>query len=92
MCLGVPAQVVDVTDIDAHLALVDMAGVRRKVNVGMLLSDGGQVDPGEWLLVHVGFALSKIDEEEARATLDFLAGMSHSYETGLAGLMDGRPE
>ncbi len=93
MCLGVPGQVVDVTGIeDAHLAVVDVSGVRRKVNVGLLLGDGGGVDPGDWVLIHVGFAMSKIDEGEAQATLEFLAGMGQAYDDELEALAESRIE
>lgn len=92
MCLGVPGQVVEVTDPEAHLALVDVSGVRRKVNVGLLLGGGERVDPGDWVLIHVGFALNKIDEEEAQATLQFLAGLGRAYDDELLALAESRIE
>src|SRR5215208_2941800 len=70
MCLAIPGQVVEVVDDDNRLAQVDVAGVKRTVNIGLLDEDyGGGVQPGDWVLIHVGFALSKVDEEEAIATL-----------------------
>jgi hydrogenase expression/formation protein HypC len=66
-----------------RLARVDVAGVRRTVNVGLL--DGG-VGPGDWVLIHVGFALSKVDEEEARSTHDLLVRMGADYEQELEQL------
>jgi len=71
MCLAIPGQVVEVLDEANQLAQVDVAGVRRTVNVG-LLGDGDGVEAGEWVLIHVGFALSRIDEREAHATLQLL--------------------
>lgn len=70
MCLGIPGQIVTFVDERRHLAKVDVSGVRRTINVGLILPDGLEI--GDWVLVHVGFALSKIDEEEARNTLAFL--------------------
>ena len=71
MCLGIPGQVVEFVDETRQLAKVDVSGVRRTINVALVLPDG--LDVGDWVLIHVGFALSKIDEEEARQTLEFLA-------------------
>jgi len=66
-----------------HLARVDVAGVQRTVNVGLLDSDGGGARPGDWVLIHVGFAISVIDEEEARATRELLEAMGAEYEQEL---------
>ena len=63
MCLAIPGQIVEFVDEPNSLARVDVAGVRRTVNVGLLDAIG----PGDWVLVHVGFALSQVDEEEAEA-------------------------
>ena len=68
MCLGIPGQIVDVTQDGSGLATVDMVGVRRTVNVGLL----DDVGPSDWVLVHVGYALTKLDEAEARQTLALL--------------------
>ena len=86
MCLAIPGQVIEMVD-DAHqIAKVDVVGVRRNVNVGLLASDGEEVRPGDWVLIHVGFALSKVDEEEARATLGLLQNMGREYEQELEKL------
>ena len=70
-----------------RLAKVDVAGVQRTVNVGLLDGDAsGGVGPGDWVLIHVGFALSKVDEEEATATLELLKGMGADYEQELEEL------
>lgn len=71
MCLAIPGQVVEVLDEANQLAEVEVSGVRRTVNVS-LLGEGTGAQPGEWVLIHVGFALSRIDEREAHATLQLL--------------------
>jgi hydrogenase expression/formation protein HypC len=87
MCLAIPGRVLELVDEENRLALVDVAGVRRKVNVGLLDSDAdGGATAGDWVLIHVGFALSKVDEEEARATLRMLEGMGADYEQELEEL------
>ncbi len=87
MCLAIPGQVLEVLDPVNQIAKVDVVGVRRNINVG-LLSDGngGGIGPGDWVLIHVGFALSKVDEEEAHATLALLEQMGAEYEQELEEL------
>ncbi|MDQ3641732.1 MAG: HypC/HybG/HupF family hydrogenase formation chaperone, partial [Actinomycetota bacterium] len=70
MCLGIPGQVVEIIDPADHRATVDVDGVRREVNVGLVMGDAGGIKVGDWVLIHVGFAMTKIDEEEAASTLD----------------------
>jgi hydrogenase expression/formation protein HypC len=82
MCLAIPGQVVDIVDEVNRLARVEVAGVRRTVNVGLL--DG--IAPADWVLIHVGFALSKIDEAEAAATYALLRQMGAEYERELEEL------
>jgi hydrogenase expression/formation protein HypC len=86
MCLAIPGQVLELVDEENRLAKVDVAGVRRNVNVGLLDGDGGSVGPGDWVLIHVGFAMSKVDEDEARATLGLLQEMGEAYEQELEDL------
>jgi hydrogenase expression/formation protein HypC len=86
VCLAIPGQVVEILDELNRLAKVDVAGVRRTVNVGLLDGEDGGVTPGDWVLIHVGFALSKVDEEEARATHDLLVRMGADYEQELEEL------
>jgi hydrogenase expression/formation protein HypC len=86
MCLAIPGQVIEIVDEANRLAKVDVAGVRRNVNVGLLDEDGAAAVPGDWVLIHVGFALSKVDEEEARATMDLLERMGSEYEQELEEL------
>ena len=82
MCLAIPGRVVEIVDETNRLARVDVAGVQRNVNVGLLDAD----EPGDWVLIHVGFAMSKVDEEEARATLRLLQHMGDAYEQELEDL------
>jgi hydrogenase expression/formation protein HypC len=77
MCLGIPGQVVDIVDAEQSLAKVDVNGVRRNISVRLLADDNLQV--GDWVLVHVGFAMAKIDEGEAAMTLDQVQKMGADY-------------
>ena len=86
MCLAIPGQVVEVVDEANRLAKVDVAGVQRNVNVGLLDEAGEGALPGDWVLIHVGFAISQVDEEEARATRDRLERMGEDYERELEEL------
>ena len=86
MCLAIPGQVVGLLDEPNHLARVDVAGVVRNVNVGLLGDGEGAVATGDWVLIHVGFAMSKVDQEEARATLRLLEQMGEAYEQELDDL------
>jgi hydrogenase expression/formation protein HypC len=83
VCLAIPAQVVEIVDEANRLARVEIAGVQRTVNIGLLDSDGSSAGPGDWVLIHVGFAMSRIDEHEAAATLELLKGMGAEYEQEL---------
>jgi hydrogenase expression/formation protein HypC len=86
MCLAIPGQVIEMVDETNQIAKVDVVGVRRNVNVSLLATDDDHVRPGDWVLIHVGFALSKVDEEEAYATLDLLQRMGADYEQELEEL------
>ncbi|AWK70974.1 MULTISPECIES: HypC/HybG/HupF family hydrogenase formation chaperone [Rhodococcus] len=77
MCLGIPGQVVDIVDAQQHLAKVDVNGVQRTISVRLLAEDNLVV--GDWVLVHVGFAMAKIDEIEAQLTLDQVQKMGADY-------------
>ena len=83
MCLGIPGEVIELHPEQPDLAKVNVSGVRRMINIGLLQDPPV---PGEWVLIHVGFALSKIDEQEAAATLQFLEGTRQAYEDELAAL------
>jgi hydrogenase expression/formation protein HypC len=86
MCLGIPGQIVEVVDAEHHIAKAEVSGVRRNVNVALLAEGEDAVGVGDWVLIHVGFAMSKIDEEEARQTRDFLETLGAPYEEELAEL------
>jgi hydrogenase expression/formation protein HypC len=86
MCLGIPGEIVGILPGPGDLATVNVAGVRRAVNIGLLVDDG--VSTGDWVLVHVGFAMSKIDEAEAAATLQLLRGLGQAYTDELTALAD----
>jgi hydrogenase expression/formation protein HypC len=85
MCLGIPGQIVEVVDPERELAKVDIGGVRRNVSVALV---GREVTPGDWVLVHVGFALARLDEDEARATLALLEQAGQAYEEELAQIRE----
>ena len=82
MCLAIPGQILEVVDEPNRLARVDVAGVQRTINIGLL----DDVGPGDWVLIHVGFAISQVDEEEARATRSLLERMGADYEQELREL------
>ena len=90
MCLGLPGEIVELMDDRPDLAKVDVSGVRRAINIGLLENE--KLEPGDWVLIHVGFALSKIDEDEAKAALDFLEGIGQAYADELAALADSKIE
>jgi hydrogenase expression/formation protein HypC len=79
VCLGIPAQIVELVDPDAGLAKAEISGVRRVVSVALC----PEAELDDWVLVHVGFALSRIDEDEARQTLALLEQMGEAYEQEL---------
>src|ERR1700735_2561908 len=86
MCLGIPGEVIEFLPDQPDLARVDVSGVRRVINLGLLTDD--MPKPGEWVLIHVGFALSKIDEAEAAAALEVLESIGQAYEDELAALQE----
>jgi hydrogenase expression/formation protein HypC len=86
MCLAIPGQIIEVVDDERRLAKVDVTGVQRTVNIGLLDGEATAAGPGDWVLIHVGFALSKIDEEEAQATLRLLTDMGDAYDQELEEL------
>lgn len=77
MCLGIPGRIVEITDAANFLAKVDVSGVRRIISVRLLENDLPQ--PDEWVLVHVGFAMAKIDETEALLTLAAVKKLGEAY-------------
>jgi len=77
MCLGIPGQIVEIVDDANSIAKVDVSGVRRNVSVALVRPDG--IAAGDWVLIHVGFAMSKIDEAEAHETMQALQMMGQAY-------------
>jgi hydrogenase expression/formation protein HypC len=77
MCLGIPGQLVELVESNEHLAKADVSGVTRVINIGLLEDE--MLAPGDWVLIHVGFAMSKIDEEEANLALASLKLMGQAY-------------
>ncbi len=86
MCLGIPGEVIEILADRPDLARVDVSGVKRAINIGLLAEEA--VAPGDWVLIHVGFALSKIDEGEARAAMEFLESIGKAYEDEIAALRE----
>jgi len=84
VCLGIPGEVVELHPDQPDLAKVNVSGVKRLISIGLLADDPPK--PGEWVLIHVGFALSKIDEAEAAATMKLLEGIGQAYEDEIAAL------
>lgn len=70
MCLGIPGQIIDIVDDANSIAKVDVSGVRRNVSVALVRPDG--IGPGDWVLIHVGFAMSKISQQQAAEQLEML--------------------
>ena len=85
MCLAIPGQIERLIP-GTDLATADVSGVKRNINVGLVAEEG--IAPGEWVLIHVGFALSKIDEAEATASLEFLTGLGDAYTDELKALTE----
>jgi len=77
MCLGIPGQIVDIVDDENSIAKVIVYGVKRNVSVALVRPDG--IGPGDWVLIHVGFAMSKIDEVEAQETMKALNSMGEVF-------------
>ncbi len=81
MCLGIPGQIIEVTDPTRMMAMAEISGVRREVNVAPIALGPIEQVVGKWALIHVGFAMSEIDEDEAAKTLEALRGLGEAQET-----------
>ncbi len=90
MCLGIPGKVIDMVDENNSIAKVEVSGVRRNVNVALVKPEG--IAPGDWVLIHVGFAMSKINEREARETMQALHTMGDVYTDELRMLQQSQIE
>jgi hydrogenase expression/formation protein HypC len=77
MCLAIPGKIVEIVDEENHIGKVEVSGIRRNINLGLLADT--EVKPGDYVLIHVGFAMSKIDEQQAAETLRLLHELG-SYE------------
>lgn len=77
MCLGIPGQIVEIVDEANQIARAEVSGARRNVSIALVRAEG--IAPGDWVLIHVGFAMSKIDEHEAQETLKLLRAMGEAY-------------
>ncbi len=88
MCLGIPGQVIELLEVHEHLARIDVSGVGRVVNIGLLEDE--HLAPGDWVLIHVGFAMSKIDEDEARRALEGLQLLGRELDDELQALATSR--
>jgi hydrogenase expression/formation protein HypC len=84
MCLGIPGRLVELMEGDEHLARVDVNGVGRIINIALLEDEA--LSCGDWVLIHVGFAMSKIDEDEATETLQALRLLGQAYDEELENL------
>ena len=91
MCLAIPGEVVELLPgTDDQLALVDVVGVKRRINVGLLEDE--PLVPGDWVLIHVGFAMSKVDEREAAEALRMLELMGQAFADELQAVSESRIE
>jgi hydrogenase expression/formation protein HypC len=81
MCLGIPGQITEITDAARQMAMADVSGVRREVSLAPVASGPLEDLVGAWVLIHVGFAMAVIDEDEAQETLEALRGLGEAQET-----------
>lgn len=91
MCLGLPGQLVVFDPDRPHEAVVEVDGVRRAVSVELVAGDEGGIAVGDWVLVHVGFAMARIDEDEAARTLALIKELGAVYDEEIAQLREGAP-
>jgi hydrogenase expression/formation protein HypC len=90
MCLGIPGKIVEIISADLKLATVNIAGVKRSVSIACIVDDEQPIEScvGDWVLVHVGFALNRIDPEEAAATLRLMEELAE-MEDAIDGVENG---
>ena len=86
MCLGIPGRIVEILDEDIYLAKAEVGGVRRNINIGLVHHEEERVEVGDWVLIHVGFAMSKLNEAEAHSTLQALEEIGEAYQQELEEL------
>ena len=85
MCLGIPGQIVEIRSDNPHLARAEVSGVGRTINIGLLEDE--QIVAGDWVLIHVGFAMAKIDEDEAQLALASLKMMGEMFDDEVNAFM-----
>lgn len=90
MCLGIPGKIIEIVDEEHRIAKVDVSGVKRNVSLGVL--EPNEAEVGDWVLIHVGFAISKIDEKEAEATYRLLKEMGAAFDDELQQFSESRIE
>jgi hydrogenase expression/formation protein HypC len=90
MCLAIPGEIVELVDDNDQLVLVDVVGVKRKINIGLM--EPGEVGVGDWILIHVGFAMSKVDEKEAADALAMLELMGQAFTDELQAVAESSIE
>lgn len=90
MCLGIPGQIVEITSPEQKLAIVDVGGIRRPVNIACVVDEAHPVEScvGDWVLVHVGFAMSRVDPDEAAETLRLLEELAEVQAEMTASAMN----
>jgi hydrogenase expression/formation protein HypC len=76
MCLGIPGEILELAEHE-DLAVASVEGVKRMINIGLLADEG--LEPGDWVLIHLGFALERVEEKTARASLDFVTGRDGAF-------------
>lgn len=92
MCLAIPGRIEEILDEDLQLARANVSGVRRTINIGLVHDEDEKIEVGDWVLIHVGFAMSKIDEAEAVTQLKALEEIGEAYEQELRELSVSRIE
>jgi hydrogenase expression/formation protein HypC len=90
MCLGIPGQIVEISNAEQKLAIVDVGGVKRQVNIACIVDDDHPVEScvGDWVLVHVGFAMNRIDADEAAETLSLLEELVEVHQEMAASALN----
>ena len=86
MCLGIAGQIIEFLPESRDLARANVFGAERVINVGLVENEG--LSPGDWVLIHVGFAIAKMDEGEAKASMAFLQGMGEAFTNEIAAAWD----
>lgn len=86
MCLGIAGQIIEFLPEPRDVARVNVFGVERVINIGLVVDEG--LNPGDWVLIHVGFAIAKMNEAEAKASMAFLQGMGEAFTNEIAAAWD----